>query len=221
MGKQTLNLDDRLYKYMLSVSLRDSPIARALREETDQLEMGVMQISSDQSQFMAILARLIRAKKAIEIGTFTGYSTMAIAEALPDDGVLIACDVSEEWTDIAKRYWERAGVARKIDLRLAPALETLDQLLREGQAESFDFAFIDADKQSQLQYYERCLKLIKPGGLITVDNVLWGGKVSDPEVQDDDTVAIRGFNDFIYSDERVDLSLVPIGDGLTLARKKS
>ncbi len=220
MGKKTLNVDDTLYDYMLSVSLRDTALQKALREETDQLEWGVMQISADQAQFMALLAKLTNARKVIEVGTFTGYSALVVAQALPDDGKLIACDVNEEWTAIARRYWQDAKVADKIDLRLAPAMETLSTLVAEGQAGSFDFAFIDADKQNQLQYYELCLQLIRPGGLIAVDNVLWGGSVANPENQSEDTVAIRRCNDFLYGDERVDISLVPIGDGLTLARKR-
>ena len=221
MGKATLNLDENLYAYLLSISLRDTPVQQSLREETDKLEMGVMQIAADQAGFMALLIRLMNARKAIEIGTFTGYSALAIAQALPEDGRLIACDVSEEWTSIAQRYWQQANVTHKIDLRLAPAIETLDGLIKDGEAGTFDFAFIDADKLNQLNYYERCLQLVKPGGLIAVDNVLWGGSVADPGNQQDDTIAIREFNTFVYQDERVDICLVPTGDGVTLARKRS
>lgn len=220
MGKQTLNLNDNLYQYLLSVSLKETPVQKALREETDKLEWRIMQISSDQGQFMALLVKLINARKVIEVGTFTGYSALTLAQALPDDGAIIACDINEEWTNIGKRYWSEAGVANKIDLRLAPALDTLNKLVQDGQSESFDFSFIDADKQNQLQYYELCLKLTRPGGLIAVDNVLWGGSVADPEDQKQDTVAIRQFNEFVFKDDRVEISLVPIGDGLTLARKK-
>ncbi len=220
MGKKTLDLSGELYDYLLKVSLRDTDVQKSLRQDTDQLEMGIMQISADQGQFMALLVKLINAKRIIEVGTFTGYSALVMAQALPETGELIACDVSEEWTNIACRYWEQAGVADKIDLRLAPALETLDSLLAEGQAGSFDFAFIDADKPNQLNYYERCIKLMRKGGLIAIDNVLWGGSVIDPDNQTPDTVAIREFNDFMLSDDRVDISLLPIGDGLTLARKK-
>lgn len=218
MGKKTLPLDDRLYEYLLSVSLRETLLLKELREETDKLEAAAMQISADQGQFMALLLKILNARRIIEIGTFTGYSALVMALALPDDGEIICCDTSVEWTDIAKRYWADAGVDSKIDLRLAPALETLDGLITEGQQNTFDFAFIDADKVNMPNYYESCLQLIRPGGLIAVDNVLWGGAVIDPENQAADTVAIREFNDMLKGDDRVDLSLVPIGDGLTLAR---
>lgn len=179
-----------------------------------------MQIGPEQGQFMAFLLRLMGAKRCLEIGVFTGYSSLAAALALPEDGRIIACDVSEEWTAIARRYWREAGVEGKIELRLGPALDTLDQLLGEGEAGRFDFAFIDADKENYLSYYERVLPLLRSGGLIAVDNVLWSGRVADPEVADADTVAIRHFNDCLHRDERVDLCVVPIGDGLTLARKR-
>jgi predicted O-methyltransferase YrrM len=220
MGKQTLDLNDNLYDYLLSVSLRDNPVQQKLREETDKLEWGMMQISADQAQFMFLLMKLINAKRIIEIGTFTGYSALVMADALPDDGEIIACDTSEEWTAIARDYWQQGGTASKIDLRLAPALDTLKTLITAGQTESFDAAFIDADKQNMLNYYEYCLQLIRPGGLIMIDNVLWGGSVADPNKNDDDTNAIRATNQFILRDDRVDISLVPIGDGLTLARKR-
>lgn len=221
MGKRTLPLDDRLYQYLLSVSLRDTALDRALRAETDALDMGVMQIAPDQAQFMTLLVRMIGARRAIEIGTFTGYSALAIARGLPSDGSLIACDISHEWTRIAQRYWEQAGLAHKIDLRLGPALDTLNALIAAGEAGRFDFAFIDADKPALPEYYEACLTLIRRGGLIAVDNVLWGGSVADPANQGESTRAIRAFNSRIHQDERVDLSLLPIGDGLTLARKRA
>jgi predicted O-methyltransferase YrrM len=220
MGKTTLPLGPRLYQYLLSVSLRDSMIHRGLRNETDKLEFGVMQISPEQGQFMALLVRLISAKRIIEVGTFTGYSTLLIAEALPEDGRIITCDIDREWTDRAQHHWERAGIADRIDLRLAPAMKTLQSLIDEDEVGCFDMAFIDADKANMLNYYELCLKLVRQGGLIMIDNVLWGGSVADESYQSEDTNAIRRFNSFVYQDERVDISLVPIGDGLTLARKR-
>lgn len=217
MGKNTLELNDRLYQYLISVSLRESDLQKALREETDRLEMGRMQISADQGQFMALLIRLMGAARVLEIGAFTGYSALAMALALPDHGRIITCDVSAEWTAIAQRYWREAGVQEKIDLRLAPALETLAGLGEGG----FDFAFIDADKRNLQAYYEHCLRLVRPGGLIAIDNVLWGGAVADPDDVTEDTQAIRACNAFVCQDMRVDISLVPIGDGLMLARKKA
>jgi caffeoyl-CoA O-methyltransferase len=213
-------LDDNVYDYLLDISLRDTPVQKALRDETDNLEWARMQISPDQAQFMALLVRLINARKAIEVGTFTGYSALSVAQAMPDDGVVVACDISEEWTSIGRRFWQQAGVAHKIELHVAPAAETLSSLIEDGQSGTYDFAFIDADKVNQLTYYELCMQLIHPGGLIAVDNVLWGGDVADPANHNEDTEAIRTFNQFIYQDARVDISLVPIGDGLTLARKK-
>jgi len=220
MGKTTLPLGPRLYQYLLSVSLRDSSIRRDLRNETDKLEFGVMQVSPEQGQFMALQVRLIAAKRIIEVGTFTGYSTLVMAEALPEGGRIITCDIDREWTDRAQHYWERAGMANRIDLRLAPAVKTLQSLIDAGEAECFDMAFIDADKANMLNYYELCLKLVRQGGLIMIDNVLWGGSVADESYQSEDTKAIRRFNSFVHQDERVDISLVPIGDGLTLARKR-
>lgn len=220
MSKQTIGLDDRLYNYLLSVSLREPEILRQLRQETNNHPQAIMQISPEQSQFMALLVQLVGAKKTLEVGVFTGYSSLSVALALPPDGKIIACDVSEEYTAIARRYWQKAGVADKIDLRIAPALETLDRLLADGQAETFDFAFIDADKVNYEGYYERSLQLVRPGGLIAIDNVLWGGKVADSQFQDSSTLAIRALNQKLHHDERVTLSLVPIADGLTLALKR-
>ena len=220
MSKQTIGLDDRLYNYLLSVSLREPEILRQLRQETNNHPQAIMQISPEQSQFMALLVQLVGAKKTLEVGVFTGYSSLSVALALPHDGKIIACDVSEEYTAIARRYWQKAGVADKIDLRLAPALETLDRLLADGQAETFDFAFIDADKVNYEGYYERSLQLMRPGGLIAIDNVLWGGKVADSQFQNSTTLAIRALNQKLHHDERVTLSLVPIADGLTLALKR-
>jgi len=182
--------------------------------------MAQMQIGPEQGQFMALLVELMGARNALEIGTFTGYSALAVALALPEGGRLVACDISEEWTAVGRRYWEEAGVAHKIDLRLAPALETLDALLTEGRAGAFDFAFIDADKEGYDAYYERSLELVRTGGLIAFDNTLWGGKVVDPTATDVDTEAIRAINTKLAGDERVTLSLLPVGDGLTLARKR-
>lgn len=220
MSKKTLGLNNQLYDYLLSVSLREPDILRQLRQETTRHSLAVMQIAPDQGQFMALLVQLLGATKTLEIGVFTGYSTLCVALALPPTGKIVACDVSEEYTRVARRYWQKAGVADKIDLRLAPALETLDQLLTDGQAETFDFAFIDADKVNYEGYYERSLQLIRPGGLIAIDNVLWFGRVTDPQDQDKSTLAIRAFNEKLHHDERVSLSLVPIADGLTLALKR-
>jgi caffeoyl-CoA O-methyltransferase len=220
MANRTLDLTDQVYDYLLEVSLREPPVLARLREETAELPLSIMQIAPEQGQFMRLLVQILGAKRCLEIGTFTGYSSLSVAVGLPADGQIIACDVSVDFTEIALRYWAEAGVADKIDLRLGPAIETLDDLLKEGAAGSFDFAFIDADKENYLPYYERCLKLIRPGGLIAVDNVLWNGSVADPEKTDADTLAIRELNQKLRDDERVDISMVPIGDGLTLARKR-
>jgi predicted O-methyltransferase YrrM len=220
MSNRTISLTDSLHEYLLRVSLREPDVLRDLRAETARLAQRSMQIAPEQGQFMALLARLVGARRCIEVGVFTGYSSLAVALALPDDGRIVACDVSEEWTSIARRYWQRAGVADRIDLRLAPALETLDSLLAGGEAGRYDLAFIDADKTRYGDYYERVLQLLRPGGLVVIDNTLWSGRVADPAVTDADTVALRELNERLLRDERVDLSLVPIGDGLTLARKR-
>lgn len=220
MNKQSIGLSDELYHYLLDVSLREPPLLRRLREETARDPLARMQIAPEQGQFMSLLVRLLGARRAIEIGVFTGYSSLCVASALSNDGELIACDVSDEWTAIARRYWQEVGLTHKISLRLAPALDTLDALLRDGEKESFDFVFIDADKMNYQNYYERALALIRPGGLIAVDNVLWGGSVADAQNQEPNTLAIRAFNQALHADARIDLSLIPIGDGLTLARKK-
>ena len=219
MSNRSFTLSQGLYDYLLSVSLRDQPVLRELRAETARDPMARMQIAPEQGQLMALLTHIGGFKRCLEIGVFTGYSSLCVAQALPEDGTLVACDVSEEWTAIARRYWEQAGVADKIDLRIAPAADTLDRLLAEGQAGSFDFAFIDADKGGYIDYYERCLELLRPGGLITVDNTLWSGRVADPAQRDEDTRAIRAFNLHVSTDARIELSLVPIADGLTLCRK--
>jgi predicted O-methyltransferase YrrM len=220
MSNRTFSLDNALYEYLLRASLREHPALARLRAETAAHPKVNMQIAPEQGQFMALLVRLMGATRCIEVGVFTGYSSLAVALALPDEGRIVACDVSDEYTAVARRYWAEAGVADRIDLRLAPALETLDALLAGGAAGSYDFAFIDADKEAYSDYYERSLQLLRPGGLIAVDNTLWDGAVADPADQSADTVAIRAFNERLHGDERIDLSLVPIGDGLTLARKR-
>ncbi len=220
MASRTLALTDKLYEYILDNSLREPDVLKRLRVVTADLPNAQMQISPEQGQFMALLVQLLGANRALEIGTFTGYSALAVALALPPEGKVVACDISKEWTDIARRYWEEAGVAGKIDLRLGPALETLDAMLAAGKENSFDFAFIDADKTGYDAYYERCLRLLRPGGLITIDNVLRGGRVADNNETDEADTAIRELNAKIHRDERVNISLVPIGDGLTLALKR-
>ena len=220
MSNRTLGLSDAVYEYLLEASLREPPELRALREETAKMPEANMQISPEQGQFMALLARLMDARRCIEVGVFTGYSSLALALALSESGRIVACDVSEEWARVARRYWREAGIAHKIDLRIAPAIETLRALRANGGDGSYDFAFVDADKTSYGDYYEKLLKLLRPGGLIVIDNTLWAGKVADPDVQDKDTMAIREFNARLVGDQRIDLSLVPIADGLTLARKR-
>lgn len=219
MSTRTLTLNDDLYQYLLDVSLRETPIQRRLREETARMEMAGMQISPEQGQFMALLVALMGARNTLEVGVFTGYSALCVAGALPEDGRILACDVSEEWTSIARRYWKEAGVDGKIELRLAPATETLAALIKGGEKGRFDFAFIDADKENYGVYFEQCLELLRPGGLIAVDNTLWSGSVLDTEDQSKDTKAIRELNKALRKDSRIRLSLVPIGDGLTLAMK--
>lgn len=220
MSNKTTPLNPALHDYLLAVSLRESPALSALRVETAAHPLARMQIAPEQGQFMALLARLTGARRCVEVGVFTGYSTLAVALALPPDGHITACDISEEYTAIARRHWDAAGVGGRIELRLGPAVATLDGLLVEGGAGGYDFAFIDADKPAYPDYYERCLALLRSGGLIAVDNTLWGGAVADPADTEPDTLAIRAFNARLRSDARVDLSLVPIGDGLTLARKR-
>ena len=220
MSRRTEKLTDELYEYLLSVSLREPELLRRLREETGELEDGRMQISPDQGQFMALLIELMEARNVLELGAFTGYSALVMALALPDDGQVLTCDVNRERTAIAQKYWDESGVGHKIDLHLGPAVETLEMLLSSGQAEGFDFAFIDADKASLDSYYELSLRLIRPGGLIAVDNTLWHGKVIDPQATDQDTGAIRAINAKLRVDQRVSLSVIPIGDGLALARKR-
>jgi len=220
MAYKSLGLSPQLYEYLLSVSLRESATLQQLRQETAVLPQSVMQVTPDEGQFLGFLVQLLGVRKALEIGVFTGYSSLAVALALPEDGQLIACDVNETYTAIAHRYWEAAGVAHKVDLRLAPALETLDALLAEGQGGSFDFAFIDADKTNYWAYFERSLQLLRPGGLIAVDNVLWSGQVIDPDNHEPSTEAIRTFNQRLHQDERIHLCVLPISDGITLALKR-
>jgi predicted O-methyltransferase YrrM len=218
VSNRTIQLDDRTYEYLLAHSLREDPRLHALRAETASHPQVNMQIAPEQGQFMQMLVRLTGARRAIEVGVFTGYSSLAVALAMPDDGRLLALDVSEEYTAIARRHWQAAGVAGRIELVIAPALVTLDARLAGGEAGRYDFAFIDADKTSYVAYYERLLKLLRPGGLVVVDNTLWSGKVADPEARDAETRSLREFNDALHRDPRVDISLLPVGDGLTLAR---
>lgn len=219
MSNRSLGLDDTLYDYLLAHSLREHPEQIALREATRSHPRAGMQISPEQGQFMALLVKLLGACHTLEIGVFTGYSALSVALALPEDGRILACDVSEEYTSVGRPYWKRAGVAHKIDLRLAPALQTLDVELAAGASGRYDFAFIDADKTGYANYYERCLQLLRQGGLIAIDNVLWSGAVAQP-ARDDDTRALQALNQRLHHDERIDLSMLPVGDGLTLARKR-
>jgi predicted O-methyltransferase YrrM len=219
--RHTISVDERLLDYVTRVGVREHPALAACRTET--LDLGgraVMQISPEQGAFMSILIKILSAKNTLEVGVFTGYSALCTALALPDDGRMIACDVSEEWTDRAKTYWRQAEMDHKIDLRIAPATETLDILIAEGRAGAFDFAFIDADKTSYDAYYEKCLTLVRPGGLIAIDNMLWNGAVIKPDDKSDDTVAIRTLNEKIRDDQRVDICLAAIGDGIMLATKR-
>ncbi|MCG8347137.1 MAG: class I SAM-dependent methyltransferase [Chloroflexales bacterium] len=219
-SRRSIELSDALYNYLHAVSLREPEVLQQLRAETARNPEGRMQVGPEQGQFMALLLQLIGAQRTIEIGVFTGYSTLWTALALPANGRIVACDVNAEWTSIGQRYWAEAGVAHKIDLCLAPAAETLAALLADNQAGQFDFAFIDADKASYDEYYEQCLQLLRPGGLIAIDNVLWGGAVADETQQDADTRALRALNAKLHSDDRIDISMLPVGDGLTLARKR-
>jgi caffeoyl-CoA O-methyltransferase len=220
MSGRLLPLSDALQAYVDEHSVREHPVLAELRAATAGMRHAQMQIGPDQGALMALLVKLIGARRTLEIGVFTGYSSLAVALALPEDGRVVACDVSEEWTAMARRYWEKAGVAKKIDLKLAPALATLDALLAGGRAASFDFAFIDADKANYLDYYERCLQLVRRGGLVAVDNTLWSGAVIDPDDRSTDTEAIRAFNARLHGDARVELALLTVGDGLTLAMKR-
>jgi len=220
MSSRNNYIQEHIYDYILDTSLRDAPLLERLRGETAKMPMGGMQISPDQGQFMALVVKLIGARRILEVGTFTGYSSLVMAQALPADGGIVACDVNEEFTAVARRYWAEAGVEDKIDLRIGPATETLSQMVAEGASGSFDIAFIDADKPNYATYYERSLELVRSGGLIMIDNVLWGGRPADTSEQAEATLAIRALNASLHDDERVDLSLLSIGDGLTLARRR-
>lgn len=220
MFKTPTALTPELHEYLLNVSLQEPPLLTELRQETASLPQAGMQLAPEQAQLLAMLARMVGTRRALEVGTFTGYSALSVASVLPSDGQLIACDVSAEWTSMGRRYWERAGLADKIDLRIAPALDTLKALVADGQVGTFDFAFIDADKRNYLNYYELAMELLRPGGLIVVDNVLWHGRLTDPADTHPDTEAIREFNRSLHADTRIWLSVVPIGDGLTLALKR-
>jgi caffeoyl-CoA O-methyltransferase len=221
MSNRTIPLTDSLYEYLLAVSLREPALLAELRAETARDPENVqLQIAPEQGQFMAFLVRLMGARRCLELGVFTGYSSLVTALALPEDGRLVACDISEQWTAVARRYWQRAGVAHKIDLRLAPALVTLDALLDRGEAGSFDFAFLDADKENYPTYYERLLTLLRPGGVLAIDNTFWSGKVADPRETDPETAALRVLNERLHRDGRIDVTMLPVADGLTLIRKR-
>ncbi|MDA0261378.1 MAG: class I SAM-dependent methyltransferase [Proteobacteria bacterium] len=222
MSNTALGLTDELAGYLRSVAVREPEVLARLRAETQGgVRAAIMQITPEQGAFMAMLVRMTGAKKTLEVGVYTGYSSTAVALALPDDGRITACDTSEEWTAIARRYWQEAGVDHKIDLHLGPAVETLDELIASGAAGTYDFAFIDADKPNYENYYERCLTLLRAGGMIGIDNVLWSGKVIDQSDTSESTEAIRAINQKVHDDARVDICMLPIGDGLTLARKRA
>lgn len=220
MSKKSIGLSDELHEYLLSVSLREPEVMRRLREETAEHPKSQMQIAPEQAQFFQLLIKLIGARRTLEIGVFTGYSALAVAEVLPSTGTLVACDISEEYMEVAERYWEEAGVADRIELRIAPATETLEALLDDGQAGTFDFSFIDADKVQYDAYYEQSLKLLRPGGVIALDNVFQNGDVTDPSADDESVRAIQQLNEKIHKDERVELSMLPLADGVTLAMKR-
>lgn len=215
-----IQVNEALYNYLVGVTVKDHPALTALREETAAMPSGGMQIAAEQGQFMQLLVHLLQATRYLEVGCFTGYSSLVMAMALPEDGCVTTCDVSKEWTDIARRHWQSAGVSDKITLKLGPAVDSLRQLLAEGFAESFDIAFIDADKDNYPNYYDLCFDLVRPGGLILIDNTLWGGQVADPSVSDPDTKGIRAVNQRAFEDERVDSCLLPLSDGLHICHKR-
>lgn len=220
MTDRRLQITDEIHRYLVDHSVREPDVLARLRAATASLPQAGMQIGPEQGQLMALLAKLVGAKRCIEVGVFTGYSSLAVALALPEDGRILACDVSEQWTAIARRFWREAGVEHKIELKLQPAVRTLEELLAAGEAGRYDFAFVDADKPAYDSYYELLLKLLRPGGLMALDNTLWSGAVLDPNEREPNTVALRALNDKLHRDERIDLSLLPVGDGLTLARKR-
>ena len=219
MSVETINLTESVYRYYKEISLREPQVLKKLREETLQTNASQMQISPEQGQFMRLLIEILGAKKTLDIGTFTGYSALSVAMALPSDGKVFACEINPEWISIANHYWQLAAIKEKIILNLGPALETLDRLIAQGESNTFDFIFIDADKKNYINYYEKSLTLLRPGGIIAIDNVLWNGRVAEPSVNDSNTNAIRTLNQIILADERVNISMLPIGDGLTLVRK--
>lgn len=220
MTDRRLTVTDDIHRYLVAHSVREPDVLARLRTATETLPEASMQIGPEQGQLMALLAKLVGAKRCIEVGVFTGYSSLAVALALPEDGRILACDVSEQWTAIARRFWREAGVEHKIELKLQPAVRTLEQLLAAGEAGRYDFAFVDADKPAYDTYYELLLKLLRPGGLMALDNTLWSGAVANPDEHEPNTAALRALNDKLHRDERIDLSLLPVGDGLTLARKR-
>jgi len=219
MARQTIQITDSLYQYLRDTGVREPDILKELREETALLDNAEMQIAPEQGQFMAMLVKLMNARRTLEIGVFTGYSSLSVARVLPDDGKIWAFDINDEWTQIARKYWKKAGVEDKINLTIGPAAETVQQFISDDTKSSFDFAFIDADKTGYDTYYEQCLQLMRPGGLMVFDNVLRHGRVIQDDVDDEDTVAIRKLNKKLHEDSRVEISMVPIADGLTLARK--
>ena len=220
MTDRRLLVTDDIHRYLVEHSVREPDVLARLRAATASLPLAQMQIGPEQGQLLALLAKLVGAKRCIEVGVFTGYSSLAVALALPEDGRILACDVSEEWTAIARRFWREAGVEHKIELKLQPAVRTLEERLAAGEAGRYDFAFVDADKPAYDSYYELLLKLLRPGGLMALDNTLWSGAVLNPEEREPNTVALRALNDKLHRDERIDLSLLPVGDGVTLARKR-
>ncbi len=220
MSARTLGLPEAVWQYLVDVTAREPEVLKALRRETAELPDGQMQISPEQGRLLGFLVELIGAERCLEVGVFTGYSSICVALSLPANGRIVACDRSREWTDIARRYWEKAGVAEKLELRLGSALETLAALAAEGASGSFDFAFVDADKENAERYYEHALGLLRKGGLFAFDNALWGGSVADPSDQRDSTRAVRALTARVCTDERVSATLIPIGDGLLIARKR-